>query len=95
MSPSICKETIVTDLMEARRKNVKEKTMDELTAFQAHFPPSNFFGTIIFIPKMDSPLFDTDYATVADRNAMRIPANVANYLLGITERRFAIYDPVL
>src|SRR5215469_11466765 len=82
------------DLHEAGGQYMQEEASDELHRIQGCL----FDLVVVFgVPpaKSDAALFQAQKSSVGNGHAMRIPCQIAEYLLGPAKRRLYMTDPVL
>jgi hypothetical protein len=91
---AVRKQSVITDPMEAVRQNVKEETADEFIRLQCHDIPLVAAVPIIIAAEADVALVHTEQPTVGDRDAMRVPRKIGQYLFGTGEGLFGIDGPV-
>jgi hypothetical protein len=81
-------ETEVTDLDETCREDVKEKATDELLGHESH-------GLSVLGREAHRGVADGEEAMVGEADAVGVAAEVAEDLLGTSERALGVDDPVL
>lgn len=92
-SARICQETEVADATEAFRKDVKEKTADELVGIE-HDHLGFVAGTIVLPAEADAIILAGEQAVVCDCDAMGIAPQIVEDLLWPCEWAFGVDDPV-
>src|SRR5450631_1610700 len=89
---AISKQPVIADPMEAIRQNVQEEAAYKFTRLKSH----NFAlaaNPIIVATKTDVALVHAEQSTVGDRDAMRVPREIGEDMLGTGEGLFRINDP--
>ena len=81
--------------MEAIRQDVQQESADEFADLDAHHLVLAPAAVSIMLPaEADVGLVEIEQATVGDRDAMGVPRQVAQYLLGTGEYLFGINNPL-
>jgi hypothetical protein len=89
----ICQETEVADATETFRKDVKEKTADELVSIE-HDHLGFVAGTIVLPAEADATILAGEEPAVCDCDAMGVAPQIVEDLLWPCEWAFGVDDPV-
>jgi len=93
-APAIGKEAVVSDANEAPRKQVEEKTAQELIHGKSH--PSFFIAVRRISPtESDVTLSQGNQAMVGDSHPMGIAAKVLQNMFRAAKGSFAVNDPIV
>ena len=90
---TVCQESEVADLNEARWQDVEQEAADELDCIQGHC----LGAVVIFgIPpaKTDLALFKAHQPAMGDGYPMGVPGQILQYVFGSAKRRFCVNYPV-
>ena len=85
VADAVREDPAVADPHEALRQHVEEEATDELGGFERHELPCVSVG-VVLPPERDVAVFQRDEAAVRDRDAMRVPREVLEDVLGPAER---------
>ena len=92
---AVSKQPVITDPMEAIRQNVEEEAAYKFTRLKSHdFALVTAANPVIVATKADVAIVHTEQSTVGDRDAMRVPREIGEDVLGTGEGLFRINDPV-
>jgi hypothetical protein len=81
------------DADETAGQNVLGETAEELARRKGHLPL--LVAMCVVLPaEGDALTIEGQQAVIADRNAMRIPSQVAKHLGGSAKSGFRVYDPI-
>lgn len=90
---SIGLKSVVSDTDKAARQHMEEETVDEITRLESH-DASGVSSAPIAISKRDPALLEGDETFVANGDAMRVAAEIAQDLLRAGHGRLAVDDPL-
>ena len=83
----------VSDTDKAARQDVEEEAADEIAGAHGH-DSFDVSSAPITIAKGDHAVLQGQEAFVADGDAMRVPTQIAQHLLGAGHGRLAVDDPL-
>jgi len=85
----------VADAVEALGQHVQQKTPDELVWVKPHrLPAARSINAVVLPAERDAGVIGCNETAVRNRNAMRVTGEIAQHLLGSSERRFAVDHPL-
>jgi hypothetical protein len=89
---TIGQQAIVADAHEAGRQDMEEKATEKLRRWEFHHFGGSASG-VVGVAKPHDPVPHEDQARIGDGDAMSVAAEILQYLLGTTPRRFGVDHP--
>src|SRR5207237_8858733 len=89
---AIAEETVVPDALEGLGQHVEQEPADELVGGNRH-RPLPISVAIILPAETDLRIFDADQTIIGDGDAVSVPGDVGQYLLGSGESGFGVDHP--
>ena len=89
---AVAEEPVVTDTLQSARQHVKQEAANELRRIELHHTLYGFVA-VVFPAERDVSISDIDQAIVRDGDAMRVTAQIVEYLLRAAERFLCVHHP--
>jgi hypothetical protein len=89
----VCEQAIVANADKRPREDMDEKAPYEIRRLKGQHPTPIAAATVA-ITESDLAVLETDDATVRDRDSVRVPAEISEYLLRTSHGWFAVNHPL-